>query len=399
MRSTSFHIVNLGCKVNRVEADSMRAALIAQGAACVQEEAADVVIVNTCTVTGEADKKARKAVRHALSVNPLAEVIVTGCAAALSADVFTEMGERVRVVGKADLERELTAAHTNDALRLGQEFRTRVGIKIQDGCDHACTYCIVHVARGKARSVPVSHVMREARRYFHAGVKEVVLTGIDIGAYEDGGMRLADLVSKLLDEADDACLAGDAPARIRVSSIEPLNVDDALIELLATSQGRLCRHLHLPLQSGSTKVLREMARPYSAEEYEALVERLRERVPEIALSTDVIVGFPGETEADFEETCRLVTRAGFMKLHVFPYSLREGTPAAQRSDQVSADVKRNRAARLRLIGDELACRDLAARKGTTELALVQDKVCLAESYHELQMPHGARTGALVPVIL
>lgn len=399
MHSTRFHIVNLGCKVNRVEADALHALLLSQGATCVQEEAADLVIVNTCTVTGEADKKARKAVRHALSANPFADVIVTGCAAALSADEFKLMSSRVRVVGKLELEQELSPDGTSNVLRVGPEFRTRVGLKIQDGCDHSCTYCIVHVARGRARSVAADDVVQEARRYFQAGVKELVLTGIDIGAYNHEGMRLADLLKLLLKEADDNCSAGDEPARIRISSIEPLNVDEALIELLAISNGRLCRHLHLPLQSGSSKVLREMDRPYSAEEYEALVLRLRERVPEIALSTDVIAGFPGETDADFEETCTLVENAGFMRLHVFPYSRREGTPAAKRSDQIPPEVKRHRASRLRLLGHDLEHRDIEARRGSTELALVQENSCLTESYHEVCAPHEAKTGSLVPVEL
>ncbi len=399
MRSTSFHIVNLGCKVNRVESDSFRAALFGRGALPVAEEAADLIIVNTCTVTAEADKKARKAVHHALAANPLADVVVTGCAAAIDAATFNAMDPRVRVVGKADLEQGLFSPALDFPIRVGPGFNTRVGLKVQDGCDHACTYCIVHVARGRARSVRAGDVVREARRYFEAGVKEVVLAGIDIGAYRDGDTRLPQLVEMLVSEADRACEAGQMPARIRISSIEPRNVDDELIHLMASLDGRVCRHLHVPLQSGSEKVLREMDRLYTAEGFLNLVGRLRDYMPGIALSTDVIVGFPGETEEDFEETCRVVRDAGFMRLHVFPYSRREGTPAAARIDQLPADVKRARASKLREIGRELAECDLARRRGTVEQCLVEGATCLTESYHELNSPEGALAGSLVEMVL
>ncbi len=401
MPSTSFHIVNLGCKVNRVEADTMHAALLRRGCEPVAEEAADLIIVNTCTVTGEADKKARKAVHHALAVNPVADVVVTGCAAAINPQVFLSMGARVRVLAKREVEDALGVHDDADALplRSGAGFNTRVGLKVQDGCDHACTYCIVHVARGKARSVPADAVIAEARRYFEAGVKEVVLTGIDIGAYRDGDVGLAELVRRLLPVAEQTCAPGERACRIRISSIEPRNVNDALIDVLASSGGRVCRHLHVPLQSGSTKVLREMDRPYTAEEFFALVAKLRARIPEVALSTDVIVGFPGESDDDFKATCSLVSEAGFMRLHVFPYSRRAGTPAAERSDQVPADVKRARAARLRQIGEELAARDLTGRSGLMQLCLVEGATCLTESYHEIPAPAGAHVGDLIPLVL
>ena len=399
MRSTRFHIVNLGCKVNRVEADAYRAALMARGASPAAEEAADLVIVNTCTVTAEADKKARKAVRHALAVNPVAQVLVTGCAAAIDAEVFRAMDPRVRVVGKRQIEDELLDAAALRPVRVGEGFHTRVGLKVQDGCDHACSYCIVHVARGPARSAPAKEVALEARRHFEAGVREIVLTGIDIGAYRDGETTLARLADVLLEEADRARVEGHLPARVRVSSIEPLSVDSALVEALARHDGRLCRHFHMPLQAGSEKVLSEMRRPYDVEGYLDIVRSLREQVPEIALSTDVIVGFPGETEEDFEATCDAVREAGFMRLHVFPYSRREGTPAAERPDQVPPEVKRERAARLRAIGAQLAEADFASRAGRTELCLVEDEIALTESYHEIPIPPGAALGDLVPVVL
>lgn len=397
--ATSFSVINLGCKVNRVESDSIAAGLIERGWLAVDEEAADLIVVNTCTVTGEADKKARKAVRHALASNPSATVLVTGCAAAINPDVFLSLDPRVSIAGKREIEEKLSDGGQSRPVRAGEGFKTRVGLKVQDGCDHACTYCIVHVARGNARSISSERALAEARAYFESGVKEIVLTGIDIGAYREGSTRLPQLADALVREADRACIDSQGPARIRISSIEPPNVDDALIDALCAHEGRICRHLHVPLQSGSTKVLREMGRPYTAEAFHELMAKLRARIPSIALSTDVIVGFPGESDAEFEETCRLVREIGFMRLHVFPYSRREGTPAAARSDQVPAEVKRRRASQLRSLGIELAREDLQRRKGSTELGLVMDDRCLTESYHELAAPAGAQTGSLVPMTL
>ena len=473
MQRGSFHVVNLGCKVNKVESDSFAAALLAGGWHQSPEEAADLIVVNTCTVTGEADKKARKAVRHALSANRAARVLVTGCAAAINPTEFADMSARVQVAGKAELQALLqmerlgggdarragdadgasgahgaggtgdaSSAHgaggTGDAsgahgpssahrsgtapdtsaapsvgsasgmpaagsaplaLRLGAGFRTRVGLKVQDGCDHACTYCIVHVARGPAASRPLSDALSEARAYFAQGVRELVLTGIDLGSYRSGSAGLAELCAALLEEADKACAVGELPARLRVSSIEPLTLDEPTMELLAHSGGRVCRHLHLPLQSGSSKVLRDMARPYTAEEFMQLVGHLRALMPSLSLTTDVIVGFPGETDDDFADTLAVVRACRFSKVHVFPYSRRAGTPAAERAGQVPPDLKAARAAELRALSRELRLADLEARRGTTELCLVEGARALTESYHEIAAPEGAKPGALVSVTL
>ena len=398
MAGTRFHIVNLGCKVNKVEADAAAASLIASGGVSVSQEDAELIVVNTCTVTGEADKKARKAVRHALAVNPTAQVVVTGCAVAVDEAAFASIDPRVKVVQRADLLLPAAGQQTRPMLRYGEGFRTRVSLKVQDGCDHACTYCIVHVARGKATSVPFDQVVAEARAYLRRGVKELVLTGIDLASYRSGGEGLASLCEALLDEADKACAAGEAPARIRVSSIEPTTVDERFIQLLATSGGRICRHLHLPLQSGSTKVLGEMARPYTAAEYAQLVGHLRGLLPTLALTTDVICGFPGETDGDFAETLALARTCRFSKIHVFPYSKRAGTPAAQRPDQVDPQVKAARAAQLRDVSRQLRADDLMRRFRTRELAIVEGATALTESYFEVPAPRGAAPGELVPIV-
>lgn len=393
----NFSIVNLGCKVNRVESDDVAAMLLARGLNAVDIEEADLIIVNTCTVTGEAEKKTRKAVRHALRSNGYAQVIVTGCAAAIDASVYEQMSSRVRIVAKGDLMQEAAAfAGRADALRVGSEFPTRVGIKVQDGCNNACTYCIVHVARGRAWSRPASEVVEEVRAYAEAGAKEMVLTGINLGSYADSldgrPLGLAGLLRLLLDAAPSS--------RFRISSIEPRDVDDDLIDLIAASDGRICRHLHLPLQSGSSKVLREMARPYDARRYAELVDRIRAKVPSMALSTDIIVGFPGETEKDFLETVEMVRRCRFAKVHAFRYSMRENTPAAARADQIAPEVKALRAKELERVAEEVRREDRALRAGMRELALVEsDGVATTESYYTVEVGAECIPGTLVGCVL
>ncbi len=410
----NFSIVNLGCKVNRVESDAFAAGLLARG--CAETDgAADVVVVNTCTVTGEAEKKTRKAVRRALRDNPAAQVVVTGCAAAIDADTYRAMDPaRVHLAGKLEVDQLLDElvgplGHGVAPLAVGEGFHTRVGVKVQDGCNNACTYCIVHVARGRATSRNADEVRAECVDLARAGVREIVLTGINLGSYRwaapgdaalDGEgspasgpasrpapLRLPDLLRDLLVATADIHGPEEPPCRFRISSIEPRDVSDDLIAVMAAADGRICRHLHLPLQSGSTKVLREMHRPYTAEHFSALVGKLYAAMPQLALSTDVICGFPGETDEDFAETLALARTCRFAKIHVFPYSPRRGTPAAARDDQVAPEVRAARAAQLRELAAQLREADFARRRGTVELALVEESgVAMTESYYELPAP-------------
>ncbi len=407
----NFAIVNLGCKVNRVESDAFASGLLARGCQETDEAAANIVVVNTCTVTGEAEKKTRKAVRHALRANESSHVVVTGCAAAIDADAFTAMAPgRVHVAGKLQVDKVLDQLvgplePGYHALAVGNGFRTRVGVKVQDGCNNACTYCIVHVARGRATSRNAGDVREECKALAEAGVREIVLTGINLGSYrfDDGQgevLMLDGLMQALLDDTADVHEPGQPPCRFRISSIEPVDVSDKLIDVMARSNGRICRHLHLPLQSGSTKVLAEMNRPYTAQQFEALVNKLYAKLPELSLSTDIICGFPGETDADFQETLEVTQRCRFSKIHVFPYSQREGTPAAARTDQVPHEMRAERARTLRALAKQLRQQDRENRAGTSELALIEENgVAMTESYHELPAPEGAKAGALMPVTL
>lgn len=394
MKATKAHVVNLGCKVNRVESDAFEALLVDHGCTLADLADSDLVIVNTCTVTGEAEKKTRKAVRHALRQNAQATVIVTGCAAVIDADIFSAMSERVQVVSKQHMQHVLIDIIGAPVCCPSgpSASRTRVGVKVQDGCDNACTYCIVRVARGAARSKPARAVIERCEQLVNAGISEIVLTGINLGSYcDEDGATLTSLIARLLP------LAERAPVRFRLSSIEPQDVDDALIELLAEAQGRLCRHVHLPLQSGSTRVLRQMARRYTATDFEALIARFRARVPSISLTTDIIAGFPGETDDDHRQTIDLAQRCGFSKMHVFPYSERAGTPAATRTDQVPHEVRAARARELRALADTMRQADLAQRAGSSELVVVEERGrgC-TESYHEVALSPDEPVGAMVP---
>lgn len=398
-----YHVLNLGCKVNRVESDSYEHTLFSSGSDLSSLEEADVVIVNTCTVTGEAEKKTRKAVRSALRKNQHAAVLVTGCAVAIDPETFAAMSPRVQVVPKADVLGHLEAlAHSvdgrsEDPPRFG---RARMGVKIQDGCDNACTFCIVHVARGRAMSVPAEKVIDECVKLAYAGLREIVLTGINLGTYRDNKMDLASLLERMMEATDRIMDTSGRPCRFRISSIEPMDVSSALIDVLASSEGRVCRHLHLPLQSGSSKVLHEMARPYDADAFRGIVQDIKDRVPRISITTDVIAGFPGETECEFEETMAMCRESGFSKMHVFPYSIRKGTPAASREGQIGASVKTTRAARLRALSDELRCADFLSRCGVSELAVVEmsGRAC-TESYHEISVDPSIEAGSLVEVML
>ncbi len=400
-----FHIHTLGCKVNQAESETMAAALLAAGWEKAGGAAdCDVAILNTCTVTGEADAKNRKAIRMLLRANDTAPIIVTGCAINIDANRYGDMDARVRC--ETDKAKIPTLASrlvhgesspgadnlTQVALRARKDgaFRTRVDLKIQDGCDNACSYCIVHVARGPARSVPARKILEQARVLANAGTRELVLVGIDLAAYKDGDTDLAQLAAMLLGQTKIG--------RVRISSVEPQSVTPSLIGALGHSDGRLCRHLHLCLQSGSSKVLHEMNRHYDAAAFAKLVARLRDAAPQLALSTDVIVGFPGETDEDFEESYRLIERCGFMRLHVFRYSRRPGTPAAERADQVDPQVKATRSQTLMELGRRLALEDMERRLGSFEQVIVERPgLGTSESYHTVACNAALPIGELVTV--
>ena len=404
-------VVNLGCRVNRVESDTISRQLAAEGFELVDDEReADVVVINTCAVTGEAEAKTRKAVRHAAALPGLPLVIATGCAVNLHGEAIEALSGRVRAVpGKAGVAR---AARTGLGLAAPSETgeagphglsglagRTRLGVKIQDGCNHRCTYCIVWKARGPETSVPVEAVVAELARIADAGIPEVALTGVNLGAYRglasDGGeIGLPGLIEEVLGRT--------GIPQLRLSSVEPMDIDPALVSCMASHQDRVAPFLHLPLQSGCTATLRRMGRPYSAAAFARTVDRVRTALPSASVSCDVIAGFPGETDDEFEQSYAFCERMGFSRMHVFRYSARPGTPAARAKGQVDPHVMAERASRLRALARASALSDAAARVGTVERAVIESGTAgTTSSLHRIVVegaPH-ARAGTLVRVAI
>lgn len=373
-------VVNLGCRVNRVESDRMTLDFARAGFGLVDEDEADLVVINTCAVTGEAEAKTRKAVRHAVNLPRKPYVVVTGCAVNLHPDSLAELSDRVVIEPmKTDV-----AARAADLLGFGEAGacdggldsreladllgRSRLGVKIQDGCNNRCTYCIVWKARGPERSVPVDAVLEQVREACAAGIPEVVLTGVNLGAYDGMG---PDDDHVEIDELLDAILTETDIPHVRLSSIEPMDVSERLVRRMAAEPRRVAPFLHLPVQSGCTATLQRMGRPYSAEEFERTVARIREILPAASISGDLIVGFPGETDEEFEQTRAFVERVGFSRLHVFRYSARPGTIAAEMPDQVAPEVMADRSLAIRKLVERTARADAQARIGTTERAVVE----------------------------
>jgi threonylcarbamoyladenosine tRNA methylthiotransferase MtaB len=333
------YLRSLGCKLNQSEIESMARRFVAFGYHLAMEpEEADIFVVNTCTVTHAADRKSRQLIRRLRRANPSAFVVATGCYAEISpteieADLIVGNEEKeklVEIVEGAWMKSKFTEG--SSAVRFPYSH-TRAFVKIQDGCDNACTYCIVRIARGRQRSRPSGEILEEIRRRLEEGYKEVVLTGVNIGAYRsEENFGLWSLIEMILTKTE--------VPRLRLSSIEPW--DFSLSSLDLWSDSRLCCHLHLPLQSGCDETLRRMGRRYTSEEFSRLVNEARSRIPDLAVTTDIIVGFPGETEAEFDESYRFVEGMGFARSHIFKYSARPGTQAAKMPNQVPYSEKKRR---------------------------------------------------------
>jgi threonylcarbamoyladenosine tRNA methylthiotransferase MtaB len=366
----------LGCKLNQYDTTEVQALLEAEGFRTVPFEGpAQVYVVNTCTVTARADRSDRQAIRRAISRNPEAVVVVTGCYAQTDPDAVAGIPGVDIVVGTR--ERHALPALLAEArkrarplVRVSDVFApgplpaiplrrfapgyTRAFVKVQDGCQHRCSFCIVPFARGDSRSQPVEVVVDQVEGLVGAGYAEVVLTGVDLGHYGwDLAPRttLAALTRRLLDVR--------GLARLRLSSVLPAYFTEELIDLVV-GERRICRHLHVPLQSGADRVLRAMRRPYTVAMYRALAERLAGAIPDLGLGADVITGFPGETDPDFEATEALIEALPFTYLHVFSYSDRRGTEAARRpTPRVPPEAIRRRTGRLRRLG---AAKNLAFRR-------------------------------------
>lgn len=356
----------LGCKVNQFETEILEGLFKERGYNVVDfDQPADVYVINTCSVTHLGERKSRQLIRRAGRSNPEAIIAVTGCYAQVAPEEVSAIEGVDVIVGTQDRRQmvdlvEAAAStcepvHAVGDIMAAREFediplfstpgRTRAFLKIQEGCTNFCTYCIIPYARGPLRSRPLVSVSAEAEKLVAAGFKEIVLTGIHLGAYgRDSGGELT------LADAIRAVLKVEGITRLRLGSLESIEVSEDIIELMRTDE-RMCPHLHLPLQSGADRILKSMNRHYTVAEYRELIRGIQSRVPDIAISTDVIAGFPGETQENFEETLASVQGMRFARIHVFPYSKRKGTPAATFADQVSESEKKRRVASLQALAD------------------------------------------------
>ena len=401
----AFH--TLGCKVNQYETEAMKEAFVSRGAEIVPEdESADVYIVNTCTVTNIADRKSRQYIRRMKAVNPNAYVLVTGCYAQVEAEEVSRLPEVNLVVGNSNKSRicdivcavmdgrdvsdvadpgslvlprnELTEFENMGLVVSSESGMTRAYIKIQEGCDRFCAYCLIPFARGPVRSRPLEEILEEARMLLDAGYKELVLTGINTALYgtepgytfdrqaDEEGLTAMEVVLARLD-------AIDRDFRIRLSSLEPTVVDKNDVERIIRYR-KLCHHLHLSAQSGSTNVLKLMNRRYTQQAYLDIVRAIHDYDPYYNITTDIIVGFSGETDEDFAESVRVTRESEFGKVHIFRYSKRKGTVGEKLPDEVSGTVKAERAKILAAVADETARAFMEKNFGVTHRVLTEERV-------------------------
>jgi threonylcarbamoyladenosine tRNA methylthiotransferase MtaB len=384
----TYSVVTFGCRVNQADSLMIARDLQARGAIDRPAHEADVVVVNTCSVTAAADQGARQTIRRLVRDNPRVQVVVTGCYATRCRDDVATLPNVVRVVvndDKDDLVERVarrlglaadplvtTAARYGGGdgpcgdLSPGVAGRTALTLRVQTGCEEQCSYCIIPRTRGAGRSQPLSTVIRHIERAVAAGYREIVIAGVHLGSYGR-------------DLGDDSCLTTlvrtlaewDADVLFRISSLEPMDCTPEIVDLVTTSP-RLAPHFHLPLQHGSDEVLRAMRRPYTAAAYERLVARIRARVPDASIGSDLIVGFPGESHDHFAETEALLRRLPLTHLHVFPYSDRPGTEATSMPGKVEGITIRERGRALRSIGQEMAARFRRSQHGTVRRALTVD---------------------------
>jgi threonylcarbamoyladenosine tRNA methylthiotransferase MtaB len=370
-------LFTIGCKVNQYETEAIAEKLEALGFERVDfREKADVYVINTCTVTGESDRSSRQAIYRAKRRSPDAKIIVTGCYAQLEKEYLQSLPEVSLVVKQEDKGRlpalivQLHGLGTGGEGRpatpiagvkgigdRGEEIKdeffgfgvkglakhTRALVKIQDGCEKTCAYCVVPFARGKERSREAGQIISEINDLVENGYKEVVLTGVHVGRYNRDGSDLVELSEKILNETK--------VERMRYSSIDPNEFTDQLVDFVSKSD-RICRHLHIPLQSGDSDILSKMRREYSADDYLTLADKISQAVPDVLIGADVIVGFPGETDEQFENTCQFIRSSSINYLHVFSYSDRKGTEASSMSDKIPPQVIHKRSETMHALGKE-----------------------------------------------
>jgi threonylcarbamoyladenosine tRNA methylthiotransferase MtaB len=437
---TKYAVITFGCRVNQADSLGFEEELLARGAVPAEPAAADVVIVNTCSVTATADQGARQTIRRVARDNPAARIVVTGCYATRRPDEIRALPNVERVVSNDDkpvllqivrqglspaiaglkpcatLETVSTAQRFGDgegscgaAIEPGVAGRTAFTLRVQTGCAEPCSYCIIPTTRGTPRSVPIDGVQREVARVAAAGFKEIALTGVHLGSYGRDltpAVSLVDLLRALDRRSAEASrsiskLEREALAErllFRISSLEPMDCTAEIVDLVARSD-RFAPHFHLPLQHASNRMLEAMRRPYTIERYSSLVDGIRWRIPHASIGSDIIVGFPGETDEDFAQLCRYLERSPLTHIHVFPYSDRPGTVAAAMRDKMPGAVVRERGRRIRDIGQRLTTSFRESQVGTTHRALTLEdgSVAVTGNYLKVRIPPGRERNEWVDV--
>ena len=396
-----YAVVTFGCRVNQADSVDIERQLRALGGSPAPPGDADLVVVNTCSVTATADHGARKTIRRIARTNPAARIVATGCYASRAADTVAALPGVTDIVDNRDKERlterlrlavDRTTAERfgggdgacGDAIRPGTAGRTGYTLRVQTGCDQTCAYCIIPSTRGAGRSVPLERVSAELDAVAAAGFQEASVTGVHLGSYGrdlSPGRRLIDLL-RLLD-------AHPSPLLFRLSSLEPMDCGPDVVDLVARS-GRFAPHFHLPLQHASDHVLRAMRRPYTSEYYRRLVSDVRDRLPDAAIGSDMIVGFPGETEADADLNLAYLDESPLTYLHVFPYSDRPGTGATGMGGKVPGPVIRERGRAVRAVGARLAAAFRVSQLGKVRSGLTTEggSVVVTDNYLKVRVPEG-----------
>ena len=406
-----YSIVTFGCRVNQADALSIEESLRAHGGVAAATGEAEVVIVNTCSVTASADQGARQTIRRVARDNPSARIVVTGCYATRNPRELESLPNVIRVVRNDDKERLLqvsgvlptTADRFGDgdgacgaSIEPGVAGRTAFTLRVQTGCEEPCSYCIIPTTRGRGRSVPTAEVLREVERVARAGFKEIALTGVHLGSYGRDLPAPSSLL-ELLRVLDRSA----ADVTFRISSLEPMDCTPDVVRLVAESRGRFAPHFHLPLQHASDRILSLMRRPYSLSYYRDLVHSIVDRLPHASIGSDLIAGFPGETDDDFAANLTYLPESPLSHLHVFPYSDRPGTAASALPDKVPGRVIRERSTRLRDIGSALSVRFRRAHLGSVRPGLTLDDgtLVVTDNFLKVRIPAGLERNRRVSVRL
>ena len=407
-----YSVVTFGCRVNQADSLGFEEDLLARGAVPVAPDQADLVLVNTCSVTASADQGARQTIRRIARDNPAARIVVTGCYATRRPDEIAALPNVVRVIPNDDKPRLLpiiaddfdltTAARYGQgdgacgaAIEPGLAGRTSFTLRVQTGCGEQCSYCIIPVTRGRPRSTPMAAILDEVQRISAAGFKEIVLTGVHLGSYGRDVSPASSLVA-LLRALEGGSARG---VQFRISSLEPMDCSREIVELVTGSC--FAPHFHLPLQHASDGMLAAMSRPYTIAYYDGLVDFIRGRIPHASIGSDVIVGFPGETDNDFEQLLAYLERSPLTHVHVFPYSDRPGTAATSMSGKVPGAVVRERGRRVREVAARLAERFRQSQIGTVRPGLTLDdgSSVVTDNYLKLRIPAGRPRNERVRVLI